>query len=349
MVKRLFLLVAALAAAGYLAWALSPWPSALFYRALMDKGGIALNEALAKHVPAGVSAQRGLSYDAADPNALLDIFRPSADQRAVPVIVWVHGGAFLSGNKDQVANYLQILAGKGGYVTVGIDYSLAPRAQYPAPVRQTVAALRYVLDNAVRFGIDPSRIVLAGDSAGAQIAAQVVALISSSDYAARLAIPPPIAREQLRGAVLFCGFHDPDAMTTRGSFGGFLRTATWSYFGVKDFSGDARAGEFSIVKNVTPTFPPLFISAGNADPLLAHSEKLSAAAAAKGIIVDSLFFPDDYAPGLPHEYQFNLDNDAGQQALERTLKFLAQHLKQHGGVDAAFSDYSAASSIRTGS
>jgi acetyl esterase len=85
--------------------------------------------------------------------------------------------------------------------------------------------------------------------------------------------------------------------------------------------------EFSVVRNVTAEFPPMFISVGNADPLAPHSRRLAETAAKLGVAVDSLFFPDDYTPPLQHEYQFDLDSEAGKLALERTLKFLAARLR----------------------
>ena len=322
--KRALAIFIVTTAAGYLAWTISPWPSALFYRLLFDRDGVAMNDALARHVPQGVTAQTDIAYAPDDPDARLDIFRPAAaDGRALPVVVWIHGGAFLSGSKGPVSNYLRILAAKG-YATVGIDYTLAPRAQYPGPVVQANAALRFLQQNAERFGLDDSKFFLAGDSAGAQIAAQLTAAISSSDNAARLGLKPAIAREHLRGAILFCGFHDFEAINPSGAFGGFLRTAMWSYFGIEDISGDRRATDFSTVNNVSRASPPLFISAGNADPLLTQSQKLAEVAAANGVVVDSLFFPADRSPGLAHEYQFDLDNDAGVLALGRITGFLAR-------------------------
>lgn len=81
---------------------------------------------------------------------------------------------------------------------------------------------------------------------------------------------------------------------------------------------------------MTADFPPAFISAGNADPLLRHSTALAETLASHGVSVDSLFFPSDYAPGLPHEYQFNLDTDAGRLALDRSGAFLASQRERVG-------------------
>lgn len=321
--------VVAIAVAGYAAYVLSPWPSALFIRHLMDRGGTAAAAALDKHVPAGITAMLNERYDAGSADAVLDVFFPAASdntERALPTIVWIHGGAFLSGTKDHVANYLKILAANG-YTAVGVNYSLAPGAAYPTPIRQVNAALAYLQKNAARFHIDRSKLFLAGDSAGAQIAAQVAIVVSVPPYAKAMGIVPAIERAQLRGVVLHCGMFDPELLNPGGPLGGFIRTVGWSYFGIQDFVKDPRMAEFSVVRNVTAAFPPMFISVGNADPLAPHTRRLTETAAGLGVSVDSLFFPDDYKPPLPHEYQFDLDTEAGKLALERTLAFLKERSK----------------------
>jgi acetyl esterase/lipase len=86
---------------------------------------------------------------------------------------------------------------------------------------------------------------------------------------------------------------------------------------------DPRFAYGSVINYLTPDFPPTFISAGNGDPLLSHSLAFADVLRSRGVYVDSLFFTDDYSPALPHEYQFNLDTDAGNLALERSVKFLS--------------------------
>ena len=89
-----------------------------------------------------------------------------------------------------------------------------------------------------------------------------------------------------------------------------------------------------MVRHVTPAFPPAFISAGNADPLEPHSHAMAAALQKQGVRVDALFFPKDHALPLPHEYQFNLDSEAGRKAMERSVAFL-QGLREGGAVPSA--------------
>jgi acetyl esterase/lipase len=319
-------LLAALVAGGAFAFKFSPWPMALLIRHQFDKEGERVSRALVRHLPTGVAERLDQRYDPADGDAYLDVFYPEQVAGAgarLPCIVWVHGGGWISGSKDQIANYLRILAARG-YVVVGVDYSIAPGARYPTPLRQVMAALDYLQRNAERFNIDPARIILAGDSGGAHIAAQVANLAAVPDYARAVGVTPTIDRARIVGLILHCGAYDVGAVNLEGGFGTFLRTVLWSYSGHRQFMSDTLFATASVINYLTPAFPPAFISAGNADPLLSQSRAFAAALACQGVVIDTLFYPDSFTPPLPHEYQFNLDTDAGRLALERALAFAAR-------------------------
>jgi acetyl esterase len=194
--------LAAAIATGYAAFTFSPWPSVLLIRYAFHKDAVEKNRALEKHVPANVSGLRDERYGDG-PDELLDVFFPAqAPGRALPAIVWVHGGGFVAGNKADISNYMKILAGRG-YVTVSVGYSVAPGARYPTPVLQANKALGFLSRNAGRYRIDPDRLFLAGDSAGSQIVAQLAATISNPAYAAMVGVNPAIERAQLKGIALF--------------------------------------------------------------------------------------------------------------------------------------------------
>ncbi len=315
-----------LAGAGlWAAFRLTPWPAALLIRAAFDRDAIAANAALAPLVPPGLREQHDLPYLPDVAEARLDLYLPPEAAGPVPLVVWVHGGAWISGSKDYLANYLRLIAAEG-FAVAAIDYQLAPGTPYPAPVSQTNAALAYLRTHAADLGVDANRIVLAGDSAGAQIAAQTALTITDPTYAARTGLPPALPAPALKGVVLFCGGLDGSHLSLEGAFGGFLRTVLWSYLGRRDFADDPRLADFSIPPNLTRSFPPLFISVGNADPLAPQSQATADRAAALGITVDSLFFPDDYVPPLAHEYQFDMGTAAGQDAFARQIAFLQRVL-----------------------
>jgi acetyl esterase/lipase len=151
-------------------------------------------------------------------------------------------------------------------------------------------ALAFIGQNTARLHVDSSKLFLAGDSAGSQIAAQLANIVSVLSYANEVGITPSIKRSQLRGVILHCGVYGIEKINFEEPFGAFRRTVLWSYFGTKDFLQDPRLAQFSVARHITGEFPPMFISAGNGDPRLPQSHMLAATAARLGVIMDNLFF-----------------------------------------------------------
>lgn len=252
------------------------------------------------------------------PDASLDVYMrtdPVADTPS-PLVLWIHGGGFISGDSQQVAGYATILA-DAGYVVASLDSSLAPGTTYPAPVRQANAALAHLIANAGEFGLDPTRVFVGGDSAGAQIASQVAAVETNPALAADMGLNPALAPGTLRGAVLFCGLYDMG--TVADTHFPALRTILWSYTGHRDWMRFPDIDQLSTTGNVTPDYPPTFLSVGDADPFASQSHELESALAAQGVPVTTMFWTD---ARLGHEYQFDFRQEEAHETLEQTLRFL---------------------------
>lgn len=98
-----------------------------------------------------------------------DLYLPKRETKA-PVLVAVHGGGWQSGNK-QYYRYWGLFLARAGYAVFAIDYRLGKPGMYPASVYDTKAAIQFVRAKAAEFNLDPDRIGLIGDSAGAHLAA----------------------------------------------------------------------------------------------------------------------------------------------------------------------------------
>lgn len=314
---------AALIVVGGLALRWSVWPAALLIRYVFDRGGRRTAARLAPRVPAEVSAVLDEPYRWGDPDARLDVFRPAGAVTPLPTVVWVHGGGWLSGDKAHVAGYLQLLAAEG-FVTVGVNYSIAPGRRYPVPVGQVADALRYLVRAADRLGVDPAHLVLAGDSAGSHVAAQVANAVTDPRYARALGLTAPVRRDQLRGLVLFCGPYDLGvAAATTGAARMIMHIFAWAYSGRRTVLREQTGEElFSVARHVSGSFPPTFLSVGNADALRPHSELLAARLRALGVPVQTVFYPADHQPRLGHEYQFDLRLAEARDVFARMVGFL---------------------------
>ncbi|MBW8871773.1 MAG: alpha/beta hydrolase [Leifsonia sp.] len=305
----------------------SPWPSALVIRSVFEKGAAETVAEMKPFVPTtGIHAQTGLRYAPGSPDTTFDVFRPDTADEPLPTVVWIHGGAWISGASENVDPYLQILAADG-FTTVGLNYTVGPEATYPTAVRQLNEALAYLTAHADSLGIDPDRIVLAGDSAGSQLASQLAVMTTNPEYANLLGIAPALEPSQLSGVVLNCGVYDLGALASLTGIDGWgFKTALWSYSGTKEWSQTYVGSTMSTIQHITPDFPPTYISGGNGDGLTwTQSVPMAEALRSKGVDVTELFWPAEHQPALPHEYQFHLKFAEAHLALEATLRFLHAH------------------------
>jgi acetyl esterase/lipase len=119
--------------------------------------------------------RRGIEYSAGEHGpALLDLYLPDGIARP-PLVVWIHGGSFVSGDRVSLPDTLSPGSVFGALTAAGlacasIDYSLAPAARYPAPIEDVRAALAFLNDRAPRYGYDAARLGLWGESAGGLLA-----------------------------------------------------------------------------------------------------------------------------------------------------------------------------------
>jgi len=100
----------------------------------------------------------------------LDFYPPKEVDGRAPVVVWVHGGAWRSGSKNDV-NVKRWT--EQGFAIASVDYRLSPEAQFPAQIHDIKAAIRFLQVNADKYGIDANKIIVAGSSAGGHLAALV--------------------------------------------------------------------------------------------------------------------------------------------------------------------------------
>ncbi|WP_238943201.1 alpha/beta hydrolase [Planococcus beijingensis] len=265
---------------------------------------------------------KNLSYsDSA--NSFLDIYRPKNATVSMPVILWIHGGGYVGGSKDSRQDYALALA-DAGYVVANIDYALAPEALYPGPVLQANQALAYLQLHAAEYGGDMERVFVGGDSAGAQIASQVAALVSNVELAETMAIQPAIANSQLQGALLLCGLYNLD--TVRATAFPNIDYFLSAYTGAEPFESFPKIDELSTVQHVSPEYPPVFITVGDADPFVSQSIELVEVLKNNQVQFSSVFF-EGTEKNLKHEYQYDLNTEDAQDTFKKTLQFLFVHSK----------------------
>jgi len=111
-------------------------------------------------------------YASASASQVLDLWKPVDAVAPVPLIIFVHGGAFVAGDRSMEDQYIApVLA--AGYAAASLDYRLSGEAPFPAAVQDVKAAVRFLRANAARYGLDPDRFAAWGQSAGGYLATMI--------------------------------------------------------------------------------------------------------------------------------------------------------------------------------
>lgn len=318
-----------------LAFRVSPVPGATVIKIVFTKDAHQKRENMEK-VPSNISKVTVLSdinYAYRDKDAQLDIYIPEAatsSPKGFPIVIWTHGGAWLSGDKTNVAPYFKRLADKG-FIVVAPNYTLAPAKTYPTQVHQLNRAYDYVSKSASQFHGDSSRIILAGDSAGAQLSSQLAAITTNPSYAKEMDITPSLKASQISAMVLYCGIYKMETLAEPHknlskiiSWGD--RITVWSYTGTRD-AKTPLLKQMSAYYHINNQFPTTFISGGNGDELTAvQSKPFAKKLQSLGVDVKTKFYANDHSPKLAHENQFVLDKD-GLENFEIMTQFLKEKVR----------------------
>ncbi len=165
----------------------------------------------------GVTIVRDQAYGE-DPRQVLDVYRPTTRSGA-PVVIFVHGGAYVRGDKDGAGEAYGNIAtwfARQGMLGINATYPLAPAAKWPAGAKNVGGMVAWAKANAIQFGGDPNRIILIGHSAGATHVA---------GYAFDKSLQPP-GGPGIAGAVLISGRYrvdydptDPNGRNMQAYFG----------------------------------------------------------------------------------------------------------------------------------
>ena len=223
-------------------------------------------------------------------------------------LLWLHGGVYVLGSARTSAGLASDVARRSRTRVISVDYRLAPEHPFPAALEDALAAYCALLDNE---GDDPARIAVAGESAGAGLAAAL--MVSAREHG----LPVPAA------GILFSPYADltlsGDSMTSKAAADPAFRPDAFKVR-VNDYvgAGDPADPLISPVFADLHGLPPLLIQAGSNELLLDDAVRLAARAAADDVTVTL-----EITPGVPHLFQASAAMlDEGDAALNRVTEFL---------------------------
>ncbi len=199
-------------------------------------------------IPEIVKCFRNICYGNDEKYNLLDIYCPEDVRTPNKTIVSVHGGAYVYGDKERYRFYCADLAARG-FTVVNFSYRLAPETPYPGAIEDVNSVFRFIESHGESNFIDPDRLFMIGDSAGAQIASQYAAMLTNRSYGRLFGLDLP--EINIKGCCFNCGIYD------------MKRIMSEKHSEMFDAYIQGRENEFmeqlNVMDSITPDFPPSFI------------------------------------------------------------------------------------------
>ena len=209
----------------------------------------------------------------------LDVYRPKAAVEAdgslktLPVIISVHGGGWVYGDKEAYQWYCMRLSQRG-FAVVNFSYRLAPEAKFPASMQDTEKVFQFVADNAAQYGFDINNVFAVGDSAGGHLLSLYAAALTNADLRKNFEFIKD-KKLTLRGLGLNCGKYTLDDTDSKFRL---LRSGFLPKGGTPD--------EVELVNSanhVTKDFPPSFVMTCEGDFLKAQAPLMKTKLDAVGV------------------------------------------------------------------
>ncbi len=157
--------------------------------------------------PEDIIKYDGMRYGQISCFNLLDVYRPKKAEGKLPVIVNVHGGGWVYGDKELYQFYGMTLAQRG-FAVVNFSYRLAPEWKFPAQVEDMNHVIQWMYDNQDQYGLDMEHVFMVGDSAGGHLCGLYSNICTNPDFAAKFDFHVPNSFSPTAVA-LNCGAYVP--------------------------------------------------------------------------------------------------------------------------------------------
>ena len=272
--------------------------------------------------PTNVETVENVSYGSCDKWHLLDLYRPKDAEGKLPVLLNIHGGAWVYGDKKVYAPYCMYLATQG-FAVVNASYRLAPKHTFPAPLEDVGAMVEWVVDHAEEYGLDVSNLFFVGDSAGAHLATAYTAVQLNEAYAKSFPGIKVDERFIPKGLLLNCGVFDMEVEWKKQ--GRALTPFLTDLLGEKPIVDAVK--QMSPAQFITSDFPLVHLTTSNGDFLRKHSYRLKEVLEKKGVEVVFKDYGEKKKP-QGHVFHLNLKNKVGQECNADQLEFVKQMMKK---------------------
>ena len=250
----------------------------------------------------------------------LDVYRPKDVEGKLPVIVSVHGGGWVYGDKKLYSHYCVSLAQRG-FVVVNFTYRLSPESKFPCHLEDTVSVFDWTVKNAEKFGMDIENIFAVGDSAGGNILALYSEMCTNPEYANKYDFAPnPDATP--KAIALNCAVLDMDAIKNSAGSNTLML--------MKDVLPKKKMDEYLALANpiahVTEAFPPCILMTCNEDFLREQPDTFMKKLEECKVPYVYSFYGDENNK-LGHVFHLDMKNETGKICNDEQCAYFKSFMK----------------------
>lgn len=253
----------------------------------------------------------------------LDVYRPKNAQGKIPVIVSVHGGGWVYGDKELYQFYGMTLAQRG-FAVVNFTYRLAPEVKFPAPLEDTNNVISWMYENQEEYGLDMEHVFMVGDSAGGHLCGLYSAICTNPEYAANYTFKVPNGFVP-QAVALNCGAYNP--LSEVGVLGGEQDQELMGDFLPEKGSARERA-LVNVTDHVTEKFPPVYLMTCVGDFCRPQAPLLEAALKKNGVYYEFKTYGTEENP-LYHVFHVTIQEPEGQKCNDEECDFFRRMMKNN--------------------
>ena len=249
---------------------------------------------------------------------LLDVYRPKDKEGKLPVIVSVHGGAWVYGTKETYQYYCMSLAQRG-FAVVNFSYRLAPEHRYPAQIEDTNTVIKWILANAEDYGLDTENVFAVGDSAGGHLLSVYTAMLNEKAYANYYGIDLPKGF-MFNAIALNCGVYRQEKPEKKG-LGTLMYDLLPRNFSEEDFM------MLNSYDKIKKGYPPTFVMSANGDFLKEQVDVIVPELEKHGIKHQvKIYGSEDHVLG--HVFHCNVKTEDAAICNDEECEFFRAHMKE---------------------
>lgn len=272
--------------------------------------------------PDNIVRINNIRYGSDDRCQILDIYRPkNAKGKKLPIIVSVHGGGWVYGDKDRYQFYCMNLSQRG-FAVVNFTYRLAPEYKFPSSLEDTNLVFDWILKNEEEFMFDTSHIFCVGDSAGAHILGLYAGICTNESYAKQYCFQVP-KELKITAIALNCGVYQIDFDNASEDTTKLLMKDLLNNKGTKK-----ELKQISVLNWITSAFPPTFIMTATGDFLSRQAPDLAMKLTEYKVPFLYRFYGDKEHE-LPHVFHCNIKLADSLQCNDEECNFFIQYMQKN--------------------